>query len=113
MAEAYQQADELAAKEISPKCLDDAIRMVEQERRKQKREEEWPKEQCRSQEPQLMYPSLPQFMGNFGGPFPPMFTPPAVQPPSTPSHPCPDPTFHVPVLAAPRWATSEPTARTS
>ena len=48
MAEAYQQADELAAKEISPKCLDDSIRMVEQERRKRKREEEWPKEQCRS-----------------------------------------------------------------
>jgi len=111
--EAYQWADKLAAEEISPKHLDDAIRVVEQERRKQKREEEWPKEQPRSREPQPVYPSPPQFMGNYGGPSPPMFAPPAVMSPSYPRHPCPGPAFRVPVLAAPRWATSKSTARIS
>jgi len=42
VAEAYQKADELVAEEISPNRLEDAIKVVEQDRRKRKREEDCP-----------------------------------------------------------------------
>jgi len=109
VAEAYQQVDELAAVDIKCKRLDDAVKLVEQQQSKRKRENDHPrKPSWRSSRvhhagpPQPIHfagsglpmgrlrgPSVP--MGQFegpplpvsiiGGPAPPMFYSQAPQPP--------------------------------
>jgi len=109
VAEAYQQVDELAAMDINGKRLDDAVKLVEQQQRKRKRDDDRPWEPSwripRVHHAGLLQPmnfagsGLPmgQFggpsvpMGQFegtplpagqvGGPAPPMFYPQAPQPP--------------------------------
>ena len=76
VAEAYHQADELAAEEISSKRMEEAVKQVEQKYRRQKRKRyDYQAKEPAWREPQPPYVRPPPPTGQLAGPTPPMMYP--------------------------------------
>ena len=81
VAEAYHQADELAAEEISSKRMEEAVKQVEQKYRRQKRRrDDYRAKEPAWREPQPPYVGPPPPTGQLAGPTPPMMYPLVPQP---------------------------------